>query len=120
MALLELLVLLEGQRVDGAHEAELALELAQAGGGRDALGQLGGRGVDGGLGLAVELAAAHLDGGLEAQAGLGLVDLGPTGPLAHLFEAALLVDPLAAEHVEAVGDRPGRPRSGGGGARAGR
>ena len=89
MALLQLGELLEGQRVDRAEQPQLAVELADAGLGRDALGQLRHRRRLGGLRLDVEVVAQHLDRRLQPQPGLGLVDLGPPGPLADLVERAL-------------------------------
>ena len=103
MALLQRVVLLEGQRVDRAHEPQLALELAGPGGGGDALGELGRLGGHGGLGLESRSRRSALDGGLEAQLHLGLVELGAPGLLAGLLEAALGVLALAAQLVEADG-----------------
>ncbi len=51
----ELVELLEGQRVDRAHEAQLALELPHPGGGADALGQRRALGGHRGVGLGVEI-----------------------------------------------------------------
>ena len=96
----------EGERVDRAHEPQLALELAGPGGGGGALGQRGRLGGHGRLGLDVEVAAQRLDRGLEAQLHLGLVELGPAGLLARLLEAALGVLALAAQLVEADGGGP--------------
>ena len=76
VALLERLELLERERVDRAHEPQLALELADAGVRCDALGQRRALRGDRGVGLAVEVAAQGLDRGLEAQLDLGLVELG--------------------------------------------
>ena len=76
MALLERLELFQRERVDRAHEAQLALELADTGVGCDALGKRRTLGRDRGVGLAVEVVAQGLDGGLEAQRDLGLVELG--------------------------------------------
>ena len=103
VALLERVVLLERERVDRPHEPQLALELARPGRRRDALGQLGRLGGHGRLGLELEVAAQRLDGRLEAQLHLGLVELGAARLLARLLEAALGVLALAAQLVEADG-----------------
>ena len=80
MALLQLGELLERQRVDRTEQAQLAVELADPRRGRHAVGQLRRRSRLGGLGLDVEVVAQHLDGRLQPQPGLGLVDLGTGGP----------------------------------------
>ena len=103
VALLERLVLLEGQRVDRAHDPQLALELADAGGGVGAVGELGALGGHGDVGLDVEVAADGLDRGLDAHLDLGLLDLGPLEALALLGERLLLVGAAVAELVELGG-----------------
>ena len=89
VALLQLAELLERQRVDRTEQAQLALELADARRGRHAVGQLRRRSGLGGVGLDVEVVAQHLDGRLQPQPGLGLVELAPAGPLSNLVELAL-------------------------------
>ena len=106
MALLQGGELLQGQRVDGAEDAQLALELAGPGRRRGALGQRRALGGHGHGRLDVVLAAQRLHGGLQAQAGLGLVELHPAGLLAHLLQPALGVGPLAAVTVELGGGGP--------------
>ena len=73
--LLQLVVLLERERVDRTEQTQLAVELAHPPGGRRALGQLRLLGRLGDLGLDVEIAAQRLDRGLEPELGLGFLDL---------------------------------------------
>ena len=58
------------------------------------------------VGLDVEVAAQGLDGGLDAQAGLGLVDLEPLLALAQLGQLALGVAAVLAQLVELAGHGP--------------
>ena len=88
VALLQLVELLERERVDRTEQAQLAIELADAPGRRRALGQLGLLGGLGDRGLDVEVATQCLDRVLEAQLGLGLVDLGAMGPLRGVSSSA--------------------------------
>ena len=90
----------ERERVDRAHEPQLALELASPGRERGAVGDLGHRRRDRDVGLAVELAAHVLDRLLEAQADLGFFDLEPADALAHLGELLLGGGALGAQAVE--------------------
>ena len=66
--------------------------------------QLGAGGGHGNGRLAFELAADGLDGGLETHPRLGLVELGPAGPLPDLLEAAFRLRPLRP-HLLEVGRR---------------
>ena len=88
VALLQLVELLERQRVDRAEQAQLAIELADPAGGGGALGQRRLLGRLGDLRLDVEVATQRLDRVLEPQLRLGLVDVGAVGPLARLVELA--------------------------------
>ena len=76
VALLQRVVLLERERVDRAHEPQLAVEVAGPAGERRAFGHLGRGRVERDCGLAVVVGAEALDRGLEPQPGLGVVDLG--------------------------------------------
>ena len=82
------LVLRQRERVDRAHEPQLALELARAGRQRRAVGDLGHRRRDRDVGLAVELAAHVLDRLLEPQPDLGFLDLEPARPARAARRAA--------------------------------
>ena len=75
MTLLQLGELLERERVDRSEQAQLALELADARREGDTVRKRRLLGLLGDVRLGVEVAAQHLDRGLEPQAGLGLVDL---------------------------------------------
>ena len=109
VALLQRLVLLEGERVDRAHQPQLALELADPGHRRGLPSGSSGRSArHGGVGLDVEVAAQRLDRGLDAQLGLGLVELGPLQPLAELAELLLGAGPLLPQPSSCGGDRAGR------------
>ena len=108
MALLQLAELLERQRVDRTEQADLALELADARRGRHAVGQLRRRSGLGGVGFDVEVVAEHLDGRLQPQPGLGLVELAPAGPLSNLVELALGRTAPATSIVETRRDRGDR------------
>ena len=100
MALLQLGELLERQRVDRTEQAQLAVELARPRLGRHPLGQRRHLGGLGHAGLDVEVVAQHLDGRLQAQPGLGLVDLRPAGPLADLVERPFGCSPCGPQLVE--------------------
>ena len=82
-------MLLERERVDRAHEPQLAVEVAGAAGERGACRHLGGGRVERDRRLDVELGAEPLDRGLEPQAGLGVVDLAPLQALADLQQLLL-------------------------------
>ena len=102
VALDERLVLRERERVDRAHEAQLAFELTRACREGDAFGALGhGRG-ERGVGFAVELLADPLDGLFEPHAELGLFDLEAADALAQLGELLLRFGAFAAQSVEAA------------------
>ena len=120
----ERFVLGERERVDRAHEPQLAFELAGACRQRDTVGDLGHRRRDRDVGLAVELAAHVLDGLLEAQADLGFFDLEPADALAQLGELLLGRGALGAQTVELAPARaaslPTVPGGGGAGARRAR
>ena len=98
--LLQLVVLLERERVDRSEQSQLAVEFTNPTGGRGPLGQLGLLRRLGDLGLDVEVAAQGLDGGLESELGLGLFDLGAVQLVPQLFEAALGVGAALAGRVE--------------------
>jgi len=55
VALAQLLELLEGERVDGTHDPQLALQLADTGLGRGGVGQLGALGGHGHVGLDLQI-----------------------------------------------------------------
>ena len=120
MALLQRVVLLQGQRVDRAHEPQLALELAGPGGGGDALGHRRRLGGHGRVRLGVEVAPAGLDGRLQAQGDLGLVDLGPAGPARGSPRGGAPRRRARAGARRAGSPRPAAPRTGDDGARAAR
>ncbi len=73
----------------GPEQAQLAVELAHATGRRGALGQLGLLGRLGDGRLDVEVATQGLDRVLEAQLGLGFLDLGAMRALPRLVERPL-------------------------------
>ena len=75
VALEQRVVLLERERVDRAHEPQLALEVPGPPGARRALGHLGRGRVERERRLAVEVGADALDDGLEPHPVLGVVDL---------------------------------------------
>ncbi len=104
MPLLQLGELLERERVDRPHEAELALELADPGRGGRAVGQRRALRFHGRLGLLVEVLAQGLRGLLQPDPDLGLLELVSLHPLAQLAELAFGPLPLTAEPVEAGGD----------------
>src|SRR5207237_5025926 len=95
-------VLLEGEGVDGAHEAQLALELAHPVGRAGARRKLRARGDDGHVGLALELATYGVDSGLQAHPGLGLLELAPPGSLPYLLQVSLRRGALASDLLEAL------------------
>ena len=103
--LLELVELLERQRVDRPQEAQLAFEFADTPGRRRALGQHGHRCRLGDRRFDVEVASQGLDRGLEPQLRLGLLELGPPGPLADSSSAAPSRAARPAELVE-LGGQP--------------
>ena len=74
--------LLQRQRVDRTHQAELAVELPHPRLGRDTGRQLGAGRGDRLVGLAFELPAQRFDGGLQAELGLGPLELDPLEQLA--------------------------------------
>ena len=108
VALLQRFELLERERVDRSHDPQLALELADTSVRRDALGQRRALGGHGAFGLCIEVASQGLDGGLDPQLGLGVVDLGAPGVLAHLVERPLVARPLLAQAIETRRDLAGR------------
>ena len=106
VALLELVELLERQRVDRTQQAQLAVELADAAGRRRPLGQFGLFGRLGNGRLDVEVATQGLDRVLEAQLGLGFLDLGAMCALPRLVERPLGVVAALAGGVEPGRERP--------------
>ena len=76
---------------------------AGAGGGGGSLGELGDLGGHGGLGLDVEVAAQRLDGGLQAELHLGLVELRAPSLLARLLQTSFRVLALDPQPVESDG-----------------
>ena len=82
-------VLLERERVDRAHEPQLAVEVAGAAGEGGAGGDLGCGRVERDRRLDVVLGAQLLDRGFEPHAGLGFVDVAPLQQLAHLEQLLL-------------------------------
>ena len=107
VALLQGVELLEGERVDRPHQAKLALQVAHPPGGRRPLGQHRQLGGHRPLGLDVVLATQGLDGLLDAQLDLGLLDLGAALALAQLFELLLGRAAGATVPVERGGDGTG-------------
>jgi hypothetical protein len=108
VALLQGGQLLHGQRVDGAEEPELALEVAGAAGGAGAGGDGRALGGHGHVGLAVQLPAQGLDRRLQPQPRLGPVELGPPDPRPDLVEAPLALDAQPAQVLQAGGHGPHR------------
>ena len=102
MALEQRVVLLERERVDRAHEPQLAVEVAGAPGERGAVGHLGRGRVERDRRLDVVVGAQPLDRGLEPQAGLGLVDLAPLQQLADLEQLLLGAGTRGAELLELI------------------
>ena len=100
VTLLQRLVLLERERVDRAHELDLALDLAGPAGERRTLGHLGrGRG-ERDRGLDVEVGAEALDRVLEPHLRLGLFDLTALDLLAQPGELPFEGPPLGAQGLE--------------------
>ncbi len=108
VALLQRLQLLEGEGVDGAHEAQLPFEVSGPGGGVGARRQRRAGGDHGVRRLAVELPAHRLLRRLQSQAGLGRLQLHPSGAFPQLAQAPLGRVAAAAEAVEG-----GHPLGGG-------
>src|SRR5258705_11296499 len=100
MALLERVVLLEREGIDGSHQTKLAVELASASGERRAFGHRRRYRVERGLGLYVVVGAQALDRGLEPEMRLGVVDLGALRALSYLHQLTLELAALGAERVE--------------------
>src|SRR5262249_31434203 len=76
VSLLQLVELLERERIDRTEQAQLAVELTHAAGGGRAFWQFRLLGSFGGCWLDVEVAAKGLDRVLESQLGFCLFDLG--------------------------------------------
>ncbi len=95
-------VLLERERVDRPHEAQLAVEVAGAPGERGAGGHLRRGRVERDRRFDVVLGAEPLDGGLEAEAGLGLVDVAALQELADFEELLLRAGTGGAELLELI------------------
>ena len=104
VTLLQFAELLEGQRIDGSHEAQFALEIPHPGDGRDALGNLRSLGGLGHFRFDVEIPPQRLDRCLETHPHLCLVDVDPTSALALLVELAFGVDAFATGVVESLRD----------------
>ena len=103
VALLQRVVLLERERVDRPHEAQVALEVARPTRERRALGHLGRGRVERGVGLDVVLGAQSLDRGLEPQPRLGIVDLGAAATARAPRPAPLEPAALGAQAAPAAG-----------------
>ena len=101
-------MLLERERVDRAHQPQVALELAGAPGERRAVGNRRRRRVERDVRLDVVLGAERLDRALEPQPRLRVLDLGPLHPLARLDELALEPAALDAQPVELLRRRARR------------
>ena len=103
MALVEFVELLESKRIDRAKQAEFSLELTHPSRGGRALRELGQRRSFGCLGLDIEIATKGLNGGLEPQPGLGLIEIGAMRPLSGGFERLLGLHPRPPNLVELGG-----------------
>ncbi len=97
---LELVELLERERIDRAEQSQLAFEFADTAGRRGALGDLRHLCGFGDRRLDVELPAQRLDRRLESQLRLGLLEFGLARPLPGDVELLLLLRPLTAQGVE--------------------
>ena len=97
---LELVELLECERVDRTEQAQLTFQFANTAGRRRSVGQHGHRRRFGDRRLDVELATKRLDRGLEAQLRLGLAQLGLAGAFARCVECVLLLAARSAVLVE--------------------
>ena len=106
VTLLQLGELLEGQRVDRPEQAQFPIQLAYPALRCDAVGKWWRLGSLGDVGLDVAVVAQHLHGRLDAQTGLGLLDLGAPGLLANLVELSFGEMPAATCLLEAGGQRP--------------
>ena len=101
VAFLQLIELLERERVDGAEQAQLPLQIAHPRRWVHTLRERRHLGRFGSVGLQLEVAAQRLDSGLHAHARLGLFDLDPPSPLARLVELLLRCGTCPARLVEA-------------------
>ena len=111
-------VLLEGQRIDRAHEPQLPLQLAAPAGGAGP-GRKGRAGCTPyRFGLTVEISSNGFGETLQPNPGLGALQLDPTDPLAGLGQLPLRGRPLAPQALDVLGASAGppRPRAGGRGA----
>ena len=100
VALAQGIVLLERQRVDRAHQFEFPLEFGDPGDRRGALWEVGTGSAEDGVGLTAELVADGLGEVLEAEPGLGPVDLEPVQALPCLGQRPFGISPLATEAIE--------------------
>ena len=104
VTLLQFVELLERERIDRTEQAQLAVEVAHLRRRVHAFGQRRHLGGLRHLGLDVVIATQRLDGGLQTQLHLGIVDLDTTRPLAGLVELAFGRRPTTAHGVELRGD----------------
>ena len=100
MAALQLVELLERERVDRPEQTELPVEFAQPTGRAGALRELRHLRRLGDRRLDVEFAAQRLDRRLEPQLRLGLTEFGLAGAFAARIEGPLLLGALTTQAVE--------------------
>ena len=96
-------MLLEGEGVDRAHQAQLALELGPAAGGAGSRRQRRTCRPAYGFGLALEVPADGLHDRLQAQATFRLVQLGPVDALARFAQLPFGGRPLVPQLLQALG-----------------
>ena len=104
VALLQFDELVQRERVDRAHQAQLSFEVAHAGRRVCALRHLRQVGSFRLLGFEIVVAAQRLDSGLQPHAHLGLVDLHATRALAGFVELLLGSGSAAAQRIESLRD----------------
>ena len=104
VALLECFELFERQRVDGAHDAQFALQLAHFQNRGHAVGQFGCRGVDGHLWLDFELASQGVDGGFKSHTHFALFNFHSTVEFAAFFEGFFVGRALFARGIQPTAD----------------
>ncbi len=103
-------VLLQGQRIDGAHEAQLALELRPPARGAGPGRERRAFSAPHRFGFAVEIPPDRFDDSLQPDPAFGLVELGAIDTLAHFAKLSFGGAALAAQLFEAFS--PGLARLG--------
>ena len=101
-------MLLQRERVDRPHEPQVAFELACPPRDGAALRDLGLGGVERDARLDVEVGAQRVDGRVEAQPRLGLVDVEAAGALPHAGQLAFELASLDAQRLELLGGQARR------------